>query len=392
MFTDFFLLLRHRGIAVSPSEWMTLMEALSLGLAHESLTSFYFLSRSLCVKSEALFDLFDQTFNEYFKGVAFSERLQDEIFDWLDNPKEMHHLSPEERQHIRQLDLDELRKEFEKRLTEQNERHDGGNHWIGTGGTSPFGHSGYHPDGVRVGGQSRHRSASQLASQRRFANLRHDRILDTRQIGLALKKLRQWEMAGPADQLDIEQTIDRTCRNAGEIELVVKRNRKSMVKLILIMDVGGSMTPHASVCERLFSAAFAAKHFKALKYYYFHNCPYDFLYEDISQNERIPTTEVFREHDSSWFVLMIGDAAMHPWELTMPGGNIDYFQHNETPGIKWLDSIRQHFPKSAWINPEMPSQWQIPSTQIVQKIFPNMFAMTLEGLEQAVHNLLEQSR
>ena len=226
----------------------------------------------------------------------------------------------------------------------------------------------------------------QVATARRFRNLRSDLTLDVRQIGVALKQLRRLARAGRPDQLDLEETIDTTARNAGDIELVFRAHRKNTVKLLLLMDVGGSMTPYARLCERLFSAAHAATHFKAFKSYYFHNCPYDTLYTDMSRYEGLPTTEVLRDLDRQWFCVIVGDAAMSPYELTAPGGAVDYFQNNKDPGIAWLHRIRKRFPRSIWLNPEPERYWYITSTALIRNVF-DMFPLTLEGLEHGIGHL-----
>jgi hypothetical protein len=284
------------------------------------------------------------------------------------------------------MDLDTLREQFEARMKEQKERHDGGNRWVGTGGTSPFGHGGQHPSGVRVGGQGGGRSAVQVASDRRFRNLRSDLVLDVRQIGVALRQLKRLSREGMPEELDLEESIDATARNAGDLELVFRPERKNNVKLLLLMDVGGSMTPYTKVCERLFSAAHAAKHFKAFKYFYFHNCPYDTLYTDMARREGRPTREVLNSLDKSWCCILLGDAAMHPYELSMPGGAINYYYNNSEAGIQWLARIAESLPRSVWLNPEPVRYWEMPSIRMIQEVF-DMFPMSLDGLGRAVSSL-----
>ena len=390
MFIDFFYQLRHRGLKVSISEWLTLQEALIKGFAHQSSTSFYFLCRAIVVKKESSFDLYDQVFAEYFKGATFPKKVYSEVLKWLENPLppgKQH--SPLDLRNQPKYDLDKLRKEFEKRLQEQTERHDGGSKWVGTGGTSPFGHSGYHPGGLRIGGHSTSRSASQIASERKFRNLRTDAVLETRQIGLALKKLRKWHQVGSGNELDLTETIDKTSRNGGEIEVVLAPSRKSIVKIILFMDVGGSMTPYAQLCERLFSAAHQAKHIKQLDFFYFHNCPYEFVFTDMERATTVPTAQLLQKYDTSWHFIFVGDAAMHPWELTAVGGSIDYFHQNEKPGLQWIHDIRQHFPKSVWLNPQPVEDWKIPSNHLIRQVVPDMFPMTITGIEKAMESLMQ---
>lgn len=379
--------IRERGLPVGTKEWLTLMDALDQGLARESQTSFYFVARSICCRSEQDFDLFDQAFLEYFENMTFPEEIKDEFFDWLKTHREKSPIPQDIRDKLNELDLDSLRELFEKRLEEQKEQHNGGNRWIGTGGTSPFGHSGYHPSGIRVGGSSLNRKAMQIAAKRSFKNLRKDIILDTRQFGLALKKLHHWSRDQSRLELDLDGTIDRTAANAGDIELVFKGERKNNIKLLLLMDVGGSMTYHSQVCESLFTATHKAIHFKEMKFYYFHNCPYETLYSDIEMGQAEPTEKIMKELDSSWFVMIVGDAAMSPYELTEVGGAIDYYHHNPIPGIEWLRRIKDHFPKSIWLNPEPTQMWRIPSTMLIRKVFTEMFPMTLNGLDEAISTL-----
>lgn len=391
MFTGFFFYLRNRGIDVSLSEWMTLVEALQKGLAHESLARFHQLCRSICVKSEGQFDLYDQCFAEYFKDIEASASIKTDLLNWLNQSLPPKILSAHDLESFRKHDLEELRRQFEQRLREQTEKHDGGNHWIGTGGTSPFGHSGIHPSGIRVGGEGLNRSAMQVALQRRFKALRGDITLDTRQLSMALKKLRILAREGAHHELDIDATIRITAQNAGELELIHRAERRNTVRLLLLIDVGGSMTQHATLCEKLFSAAQRINHFHDFRTLYFHNCIYDDLYIDPERNVRISTTQLLREIDDTWHLLVIGDAAMNPAELLMPGGCIDYSTINAEPGVTWLMRIRKALPSSVWLNPEPQSYWELPSIQIVKKIFAEMQPLTLEGLTQAVR-LLKQRR
>ena len=386
MFIDFFYLLREHRIAVSSTEWLTLMEALDQDLAGSSLSRFYHLCRAICVKSESLFDTYDQCFAHYFKGADVPTGLKDELLAWLENPIDPKKLSPEELAALKSLSIEELRKLFEERLKEQDERHDGGNRWIGTGGTSPFGHGGSHPSGVRVGGSGGGRSAMQIASLRRFRNLRSDVTLDIRQIGVALRQLRRLTRDGRPEELDLDGTIDATAKNYGDLEFIFRPERKNAVKLLLLMDVGGSMTPYTRLCEKLFSAAHKATHFKAFKYYYFHNCVYDELYSDMAQMKGEPSGKILDNLDRTWFCILVGDAAMHPAELSSSGGAIDYFQSNSQPGIWWLNRINERLPRSAWLNPEPEAYWNLPSNLMIQQVF-KMFPLTVKGLEESVSHL-----
>ena len=388
MFLDFFFLLRDSQLKVTTHEWLLLLRALQEGHGNSSLTGFYFLCRSICIKTETQYDDYDQCFFHHFKGVTPPKAVKEELLDWL-----RHSQPPEwfkkQISKFKSMDIEKMRREFEKRLEEQKKRHNGGNHWIGTGGTSPFGNSGHHPNGIRVGGHSLNRTASQIASNRAFKDLSKDRILDTRSISIALKKLNRLGRSGPKSELEIEETISATAKNLGDIELVYRKEKKNHLKLLMLMDIGGSMTEHTILCERLFSAANSLSHFKRFRYYFFHNCPYDYLFKSLQENKIIRTQELLQELDSSWRLIMIGDAAMNPYELTTPGGCIDYFHYNEEAGLSWLRKIRSTFPKSVWLNPIDPKLWNIPSNILVRNEFPAMFPLTIEGITNAT-NILNQ--
>jgi len=388
MFTDFFYLLKRRKVPVSITEWMTLMEALSEGYISD-LDEFYYLARAILVKSEAYFDHYDVAFQEYFKGIEAPAELSEQILEWLKDPlnRLRMSLSPEERELFDKMDLDELLKEFEKRLREQKEQHDGGNYWIGRGGTGPFGHSGSHPAGIRVGGWSRGRGAIQIAQQRRFRNYRSDLTLDVRQIKVALRGLRQLSRIGPEDELDLPRTIDATSKNAGEIEMVWTRSRKNAVKVLLLMDVGGSMEPYALLCSRLFSAAHSVSHFKDFKYFYFHNCIYDNIYTDIERQDAVSTDHLLRILEPDYKAILVGDASMASQELLERWGAINYYERNEVTGIQRLKQITEHFTHCVWLNPEEPYFWNQATILMIGKLFP-MYQLTIEGLNQAVKKLI----
>jgi uncharacterized protein with von Willebrand factor type A (vWA) domain len=383
MFVDFLYHLRAHGLKISTTEWMSLMEALIRGHARCDLNAFYGLTRALCVKKESLFDRYDQSFAAFFDGVPFTFDLSEDLLGWLSNPKLPRELTDEEKALLEAWDLDRLRGEFEARLKEQKKRHDGGNRWVGTGGTSPFGHGGTNPAGVRVGGKGGGRSAIQVASERRFENLRSDRVLDTRQIGAALRRLRKLARDGREEELDVEATIDQSAKNGGEIDLVFSPPRQNRIKLMLLMDVGGSMDPHTELTERLFSAAHAASHFKAFEHYFFHNCPYEKLYSDIARNKGPDTDAVLKKIDATWTLVFVGDAWMSPYELTHRGGAIYYFHNNADTGLSWLKRLREKVPNSVWLNPEPRRIWNAESVRIIRTVFP-MFELTLDGLKDAV--------
>ncbi|MCK5375988.1 MAG: VWA containing CoxE family protein, partial [Acidobacteria bacterium] len=284
------------------------------------------------------------------------------------------------------VDVDALREEFERRLREQSERHDGGDHWIGTGGTSPFGHSGAHPAGIRVGGERGGGSAVQVAAERRYQEHRRDLVLDTRQLSVALKKLRALERVGPADELDVASTIDRTAREGGELELVFEPPRENRLGLLLAMDIGGSMWPFRDLVDLLFSAAHRARHFKHFDHVYFHNCIYERVYSDARFHERIPLKDLFRRFDRETRLVLVGDAHMYPGEITDRFGAIDWTERNEQPGVAYLERVRDHFRHCAWLNPMGEINWSAPSIRLIRGIFP-MYPLTVQGVEDLAKDL-----
>jgi uncharacterized protein with von Willebrand factor type A (vWA) domain len=348
MLVDFLYELRRHKLKVSTHEWLALMEGLALGLHDSSLDGFYKLCRALCVKDIAQYDAFDQAFLSYFKGVgADALAITEEILAWLKDPKRLRELSAEDLALIQNLDLEQLRALYEQRLKEQKERHDGGNKWIGTAGTSPFGHGGKHPGGLRVGGAGGGRSAMQIAGERRFQEYRKDVVLDVRQIDVALRGLRQLGREGAESELDLDDTIDETCRNAGELELVWHPPRRNRVKLLLLMDVGGSMDPYAELMSRLFTAASRSGRFARFRSFYFHNCIYDSIYEDAHFRKPHSVAELIASTDRDEKLVIVGDALMHPAELLDPGGSIYYTGGQRSPGLEWLRRLSQHFRRAA---------------------------------------------
>ncbi len=386
MFTDFFYTLRKRKVPVSITEWMTLMEALAKGHI-TNLDEFYFLARAILVKSEAHYDNYDVAFQEYFQGIEIPDDISEQIMDWLKDPINRMLLDRKNSDLYDDMDFAKLLEELEKRLREQTEQHDGGHHWIGRGGTSPFGHSGTHPAGIRIGGESHGRHAIQVAQERRFQNYRNDLILDVRQIKMALRGLRLLDRIGPEDELDLDETIDATAQNAGDIELVWQRSRNNSVKVLLLMDVGGSMEPFALLCSQLFSAAHSSSHFKHFNYYYFHNCIYDNLYTDIYRQESVSTDYLLQNMEPDYKVILVGDGSMGPSELTEKYGAIYYYERNEIPGIVRLKQIAEHFTHCVWLNPEDQRFWIHPTVRMVGKLF-QMYPLTLDGLDMAVKKLL----
>ncbi len=399
MFTNFFYQLRREGVPVSITEWMTLMEALNVGLAESSLSGFYYLARAVLVKSENHFDQYDLAFQRYFQGIETPEQLLDQVSKWMENPLPAKMFSEEERNELLNKlglpDWESLKAALEERLRTQDGPHHGGGNWIGTGGTSQFGHSGFHPGGIRIGGQAHGQSAVKVAAERNYRDYRSDKTLGVRQFEVALRRLRQFStrLEGVKDQLDLDSTIDETCQNAGRLKLVWTRPRKNTVKVIVLMDVGGSMAPYAKICSQLFSAVHKSSHFKDLKFYYFHNCIYDLLYLDASSNpsKAVKTEDVMRSLSMDYKVVIIGDASMAPSELMMIDGNIFWNLGNEEPGITWLDRLAKKFPYNVWLNPIPEKHWDrvhgYQTIKMVRNIFP-MYELTLEGLDGALKKLM----
>lgn len=388
MFSDFFYILKRRKVPVSITEWMTLMEALSQGLI-SNLEEFYYLARAILVKSEAHFDEYDVAFQEYFKGIEAPADIHEKFLEWLNDATRMEDIIRHGGDDFDMWELEQLMSEFEKRLAEQTEQHDGGGYWIGRGGTSPFGHSGTHPAGIRIGGESRGRGAIQIAQERKFRNYRNDLTLDVRQIKMALRSLRQLNRTGPEDELDLEKTIDATAKNAGDLEMHWTRSRKNAVKVVLMMDSGGSMEPFVHVCNQLFSAAHSSSHFKELQYFYFHNCVYENVYRDMVGQEEVSTEYLLHTLEPDCKVLLVGDARMAVTELTAKDGAIYYYHRNEVPGIVWLKRIAEHFTHCVWLNPEEPRYWNHPTVEMIGKLFP-MYELTLDGLGDAVKKLIRK--
>lgn len=384
MFLDFFYKLRDRGVPVTTHTWLALVEALARGLHGDTLDGFYQVARCVLIQSEAHYDEFDRVFAESFRGAAAAARdLLKELEEWLKDPR-AGDLDPELRAALAGMDLEQLRRELQDRLNTQTERHDGGSHWIGTGGTSPFGTGGAHPTGIRVGGGGS-RSALAVADARRFREFRRDLVLDTRQIAAALRRLRRLTRDEGKLSLDIDETIDATARNCGDIEVVLTPERHGDVRLLLLLDVGGSMDPHAQLVSRLFSAAHQGGGFKELRSYYFHNCVYQRVFEDAAFSKPVSTASLLKELDSKWTVVLVGDAYMHPGELTMSSG--DWWESARGPsGLTWLARLADRFPRSAWLNPEPPGLWRSGTIAEIARVF-TMFPLTLAGLEDMVKHL-----
>jgi uncharacterized protein with von Willebrand factor type A (vWA) domain len=392
MLIDFFYTLRSARLPVSIKEYLTLLEALEAGVidADEgpSVEKFYFLARSALVKDEANFDKFDRAFAAYFKGVETLTDLGREMpLDWLRRTLELE-LSPEQKAAIEAMGWDELMETLRKRFEEQKERHEGGSRMIGTSGTSPFGAYGYNPRGVRMG-QDRggNRSAVKVWDRRAFRDYDDSVELGTRNVKLALRRLRRFAREGAAEELDLDDTIRSTAANAGWLDIKMVPERHNKVKVLLLMDVGGTMDEHVQRVEELFSAA--RSEFKHLEFYYFHNCVYDFVWKDNRRrySEKTPTWDVIRKYNRDYKLVFVGDATMSPYEILQPGGSVEY--NNDEAGAEWLQRLTHAFPRHAWINPEPQGIWGYrQSIAIVQQLMgQRMFPLTLSGLEAAMRLL-----
>lgn len=390
MLIPFFFKLREGGVPVSITEFLTLLEALGARVADASAQDFYYLARACLVKDERHFDRFDRAFAAHFKGAEelFEALLATIPHEWLQRMGERT-LSEEEKARIEALGgWDKLIETLKKRLEEQKGRHQGGSKWIGTGGTSPFGAYGYNPEGIRIGqDESRNRRAVKVWDAREFRNLDDTIELGTRNIKLALRKLRRFAREGAADQLDLDGTIDSTARNAGLLDLKFVPERHNAIKVLLFLDVGGSMDDHVRVCEELFSAA--RTEFKHLEYFYFHNFVYESLWKDNRRRhvEKIPTLDVMRTYGHDYKLIFVGDATMSPYEIVQPGGSIEHW--NEEPGALWMQKLMRTWPHHVWLNPEPQQRWDYtPSVQITRELIEDrMFPLTLGGLDQAIKAL-----
>jgi uncharacterized protein with von Willebrand factor type A (vWA) domain len=387
MLINFFYTLRAAKLPVSIREYLTLIEALKAGVIGPSVDEFYFLSRTTLVKDETQFDKFDRAFSAYFKGVELvTDFTKDIPLEWLKKTLERE-LTPEQKAAIEKMGWDELMQTLKKRLEEQKGRHEGGNKWIGTGGTSPYGHGGYNPQGVRIGGKGGNRSAVKVWEQRAYADYDDSLELGTRNIKVALRRLRRFAREGAETELDLDGTIHGTAANAGLLDIRMVPERHNKVKVLLLMDVGGTMDEHIHRVEELFSAAKAE--FKHLEFYYFHNCVYDFVWKNNRRRyaEKFPTWDIIRKYNKDYKLIFVGDATMSPYEILQPGGSVEY--NNEEAGAEWLQRLTHAFPKYAWVNPEPAGVWQYrQSIAIIQQIMnQRMFPLSLQGLEGAMRLL-----
>lgn len=398
MFEAFFVVLKGKGIAVTPGEWLALQEALDKGLCGSSLSDFYTLSRMLLVKRETDFDRFDLAFGEFFQGIEKGTALSSRLLKWLDKPEMNDLLQERKREEAflpeqREESAEETEELLEKRRKEQTGEHNGGSYWVGTMGRSSFGNTGANVGGIRVGGKSGHQSAFAVMGERRYKDFRDDRIIDNRQFQQALRRLRQYSSRQdlPRTDLDVEGTIDKTCQNGGFLQVVMEKPRKNAIKLLLLMDSGGTMLPYSRLMNELFQAVSKSNHFKETHFYYFHNCIYAKIYQSpvCEYGDWMDTQWLFRNLKSDTRVVIVGDAAMAPEELYSPSGN--YRGPNDgLPGIEWLGLMKEHFPKSVWLNPKMAqgsAPWRESETA-VKEIFP-MFPLTVKGLKEAMKKLMQ---
>jgi uncharacterized protein with von Willebrand factor type A (vWA) domain len=390
MFVSFLYRLRKYEVPVGAQEAIALGRAMTLGLHENSLDGFYYTARALMVHREGHLDAFDQAFLAEFKGVEGEHvRLKEELLEWLKNAQmKLDQLTPEERALAESLDIEQLKKLFEERMNEQKERHDRGNKWVGTAGTSPFGRQGGKKEGVRAGGAGGQKSAVQVADARQYRAYRSDVTLDIRQIEMALRRLRAFIREGAEEELDLDSTITATAKNAGEIEVVTRPPSRPNTRVILMMDVGGSMDPYVQLMSQLFSATKRATHFKELRTYYFHNCIYGRVYKTEKFDEPIWVQDLLHEcgDGKKYKLIMIGDALMAPYELLKQGGAISASDRNTVPGIGWLQMMQQHFPTSIWLNPEPQAYWDGTTIDYVKRVY-EMFPLTLEGLAQGMAHL-----
>ena len=387
MFINLFYTLRTYGVPVSTRELLDLYALLETGIVFADREQFYELIRLCMVKDEKYFDKFDRAMADYFEGIdtldidELMAKLGDIPKEWLELKLDPNNLTEAERRLLKKYgSLEALMKALEERLKEQKERHQGGNKWVGTGGSSPFGAYGDHPEGVRVGGESRKRSAVKVWEQRKYRDLDTDNQLETRSMQMALRKLRKFARDGAADELDIGSTIKKTAQK-GMLDVQLRPERRNRVKVLMLFDIGGSMDSYIEACERLFAAA--KNEFKTLEFFYFHNCVYDYVWTENARRNAsaVPTLEVLHKYGSDYRLIFVGDAAMSPYELLSVGGSVEYM--SQDTGQAWLKRITDHFDKVAWLNPETPSYWQYTQTiGLIKDIMQgHMYPMTLHGIE-----------
>ena len=386
MLLNFFDHLRRAGVPVTIREQLDILAALKEGLAFGSMEDFYFLARAVMVKDEKYFDKYDRAFQSFFKEIEDLDDIMDFLIpdEWLRNEFQKQ-LTEEEKAKIESLGgLEKLIEEFKKRLEEQEEKHEGGNKWVGTGGTSPFGQEGYHPEGIRVGPNGKNKKAVKVWEKREYKNLDDQVQIGTRNIKVALRRLRKFARTGAEEELDLDDTIGSTARNAGMLDIKMVPEKHNAVKVLLFLDVGGSMDPHVKMCEELFSAA--RTEFKHLEYFYFHN----FIYESVwknnvrRHNERLPLLDVLHKYARDYKVIFVGDAAMSPYEILQAGGSVEHW--NEEPGSAWMKRLTDVYDKVVWLNPVAEAEWEWTHTVSVvnEMVEDHMYPLTLGGLEDAM--------
>ena len=397
MFTKFFYTCKAKGLHPTLSEWLTLQEALDKGMAGSSLTQFYYLARMILVKSETDFDKFDMAFDECFKAVKSENEVSKQMLRWLDKSDLLELAHEDARKYLNegedlQIDKDDVEEKFKQRLKDQDSEHNGGSYWIGSMGKTSFGNTGGNVGGVRVGGQTGFQSAFSVVGARKYKDFRDDRMLDNRQFQLAFRRLRQFstKLDVPKTELDIPGTVDKTCNNGGCLQIVMEKPRKNSVKLLLLFDSGGTMIPFSSLMNELFQAVNKSNHFKDVKCYYFHNCIYSKLYKtpECENGDWVDTDWVFRNLDSDYKVIIVGDAAMAPEELYSDTGNYRG-PNGGIPGWEWLKLLKRHYKKIIWLNPKMApghAPWREAETAI-KDLLP-MYKLTVEGLNQGMIKLM----
>jgi uncharacterized protein with von Willebrand factor type A (vWA) domain len=389
MLIDFFLHLRKAKLPVSIKEYLMLIEALGRGVIGQSIDDFYALSRAALVKDERNFDKFDKAFGSYFKGVQALPGIDIDLpLDWLKRQFQRE-FTPEEKAAIEALGgLDKLLERLRELLETQKDRHEGGNRWIGTNGTSPFGNGGFNPAGIRIGGPSAgNRTGVKVWEQRAYRDYDDEVEIGTRNIKIALRRLRKFAREGAAEELDLDDTIASTARNAGYLDIKMVPERHNTIKVLMLLDVGGTMDDHIKQTEELFSAA--RSEFKHLEFYYFHNCVYDHVWRNNRRRhaERFSTWDVLRKYNADYRLIFVGDATMSPYEILQPGGSVEY--NNEEAGAVWLQRLTERFPKFAWLNPEPQGVWEYrQSVGVIRQLMQNrMYPITLQGLERAMREL-----
>ena len=387
MLIDFFFTLKDAKIPVSIKEFLILLEAMQKSVISTSLDDFYFLSRITLVKDEAHYDKFDKAFGLYFKGIdAIFDKNAEIPLDWLMKRMERE-LTQEQREQLEKFGYDKLMDRLKQLLDEQKERHEGGSKWIGTGGTSPFGNGGTNPEGIRIGGEGGKRSAVKVWEARAYRDYDSERELGTRNIKVALRRLRKFAREGAEDELALDATIRATANNAGYLDIKMQPERKNKIKVLMLLDVGGTMDDHIARTEELFSAA--KTEFKNMEFFYFHNCVYDYLWKNNRRRhaERFPTWDVLRKYTPDTKVIFVGDATMSPYEILQAGGSVEY--NNEEAGAEWLQRFTHAFPKFIWLNPEPEGLWQYrQSIAVIRQIMNHrMFPVTIEGLERGMRLL-----